>query len=77
MTRERPVRICEGGEVRLLSATRLTILCRGSADAAMTALREMMGRLKLTVNEEKTQASGANDAQPSVGASVTPCPSAV
>jgi RNA-directed DNA polymerase len=33
----------------------LTILCRGSADAAMTALREMMGRLKLTVNEEKTR----------------------
>jgi RNA-directed DNA polymerase len=33
----------------------LTILCRGSANAAMNARREMMGRLKLTVNEEKTR----------------------
>jgi RNA-directed DNA polymerase len=33
----------------------LTILCRGTADAAMHAMREMMGRLKLTVNEEKTR----------------------
>jgi RNA-directed DNA polymerase len=33
----------------------LTILCRGTAEEAMNALREMMGRLKLTVNEEKTR----------------------
>jgi RNA-directed DNA polymerase len=33
----------------------LTILCRGTAEAAMNAMREMMGRLKLTVNEEKTR----------------------
>jgi len=33
----------------------LTILCRGTAEEAMTAMREMMGRLKLTVNEEKTR----------------------
>jgi RNA-directed DNA polymerase len=33
----------------------LTILCRGTADAAINAMREMMGRLKLTVNEEKTR----------------------
>lgn len=31
------------------------ILCRGSANAAMTAMREMMRRLKLTVNEDKTR----------------------
>lgn len=30
------------------------ICCRGSADAAMAAMRAMMGRLKLTVNERKT-----------------------
>ena len=33
----------------------LTILCRGTAEEAMTAMREMMGRLKLTMNEEKTR----------------------
>jgi group II intron reverse transcriptase/maturase len=33
----------------------LTILCRGSAGAAMNTMREMMDRLKLTVNEEKTR----------------------
>ena len=31
------------------------ILCRGTADEAMTAMREMMKGLKLTVNETKTQ----------------------
>lgn len=30
------------------------ILCRGTANEAMTAMREMMGRLRLTVNEHKT-----------------------
>jgi len=33
----------------------LTILCRGTAEEAMNAMREMMGQLKLTVNEEKTR----------------------
>ncbi len=33
----------------------LTILCRGTAEEAMNAMREIMGRLKLTVNEEKTR----------------------
>ena len=33
----------------------LTILCRGTAEKAMSAMREMMARLKLTVNEEKTR----------------------
>jgi RNA-directed DNA polymerase len=32
----------------------LVICCKGRADEAMTAMRRMMGRLKLTVNEDKT-----------------------
>ena len=36
-------------------ATRLVICCRGTADEAMTAMRGMMSRLKLTVNETKTR----------------------
>ena len=31
------------------------ILCRGQADEAMTAMRDMMAKLKLTVNEAKTR----------------------
>ncbi len=31
------------------------ICCRGTAEAAMTAMRGMMTKLKLTVNEKKTQ----------------------
>ena len=31
------------------------ICCRGTAEAAMTAMRAMMSRLKLTVNEQKTR----------------------
>ena len=31
------------------------ICCRGTADQAMTVMRDMMGALKLTVNETKTQ----------------------
>ena len=33
----------------------LVICCRGTADEAMTAMRAMMSRLKLTVNEAKTR----------------------
>lgn len=33
----------------------LVICCRGSGEAAMVALREMMEKLKLTMNEAKTQ----------------------
>jgi group II intron reverse transcriptase/maturase len=33
----------------------LVICCRGSADPALAAMREMMSRLKLTVNETKTR----------------------
>lgn len=31
------------------------ICCRGTADQAMTAMREIMGKLRLTVNEQKTR----------------------
>ena len=38
----------------------LVILCRkGNADEALQRLREIMGKLKLTVNEEKTESQGA------------------
>ena len=55
MRREPHVRFCEGGGVKFPSATRLVICCKGRADEAMTAMRTIMGRLKLTVNEEKTR----------------------
>jgi RNA-directed DNA polymerase len=56
MKRECHVRFCESGGVRLPSATRLVILCtRGNAEEALVRMRELMGRLKLTVNEEKTR----------------------
>jgi RNA-directed DNA polymerase len=54
MRRESHVRFGEGGGVKLPSATRHVICCKGRADQAMLAMREMMIRLKLTVNEEKT-----------------------
>jgi len=38
------------------------ILCRGTADEAMHAMREMMERLKLTVNENKTHLCKVPDA---------------
>jgi len=38
------------------------ILCRGTADEAMSAMREMMARLKLTVNEDKTHLCRVPDA---------------
>jgi RNA-directed DNA polymerase len=42
--------------VKLPGATRLVILCRrGNAEAALTCMRGLMEKLKLTVNEEKTR----------------------
>ena len=55
MRREPPVRIREGLGVQFPRATRLVICCRGTADEAMTVMREMMSKLKLTVNETKTR----------------------
>src|ERR1700731_1559172 len=55
MSRETPVRFCEGLGVKIPRATRLVICCRGTADEAMTVMRVMMSKLKLTVNETKTR----------------------
>ena len=55
MSREAPVRFREGLGVKFPRATRLVICCRGTADEAMTAMREMMSKLRLTVNETKTR----------------------
>jgi hypothetical protein len=54
MRRESHVRFCEGGGVRLPSATRHVICCRGTAEQAMTEMRRLMTQLKLTINEAKT-----------------------
>ena len=48
------VRFCEGLGVRFPRATRLVICCSGTAQEAMTAMRAMMLKLKLTINETKT-----------------------
>ena len=56
MRRESHVRFCERAAVRFHRATHLVILCRkGSAEKALHHLRAIMGKLKLTVNEEKTR----------------------
>jgi RNA-directed DNA polymerase len=61
MTRERPVRFCEGGEVRSLSATRLVILIDAYPrhDWLMAAvekrLREELADLQVEINEEKSR----------------------
>jgi RNA-directed DNA polymerase len=56
MKRECHVRFCEGLGVKLPGATRLVILCsRGNAAEALTRMRGLTGKLKLTVNEEKTR----------------------
>ena len=55
MRREPHVRFCEGAGVRFPRATRLVICCRGSAEEALLAMRVIMERLKLTVNESKTR----------------------
>ncbi len=46
-------------QVRIVSyADDFVICCKGSAEEAMAAMRRMMERLKLTVNEEKTRTCG-------------------
>jgi RNA-directed DNA polymerase len=57
MRRELHVRFCESGGVRSPSATRLVICCRGRAEEALATMRNMMSKLKLTVNETKTRVS--------------------
>jgi len=55
MSREAPVRFREGLGGKFPRATRLVICCRGTADEAMTTMRTMMSKLRLTVNETKTR----------------------
>ena len=59
MTRECPVRFCEGGEVRSLSATRLVILCRSREEADARrfwdAMRERFAAFALTLHPDKTR----------------------
>ena len=62
MSREVHVRFWESPGVRSPRATRLVICCRGTADEAMAAMRDMMRRLKLTVNEKKTRLCRLPDA---------------
>jgi len=40
--------------VKFPGATRLVICCKGHAIEAMQVMRQLMGRLRLTINEEKT-----------------------
>ena len=55
MKRELPVRFREGLGAQFPRATRLVICCRGNAEQAMAAMRNLMTRLRLTVNETKTR----------------------
>jgi len=56
MRRELHVRFCEGGGVRIPSATRLVICCKpGNAEAALARMKQLMTRLGLEVNETKTR----------------------
>jgi RNA-directed DNA polymerase len=57
MTRECPVRICEGGEVRSLSATRLIIGFQHEVDARrfLDEMRERLKKFALTLHPEKTR----------------------
>ena len=57
MTRERPVRICEGGGVRFLSATRLVVGFEHEADARRVrdAMRARLGEFGLTLEPNKTK----------------------
>jgi RNA-directed DNA polymerase len=57
MRRESHVRFCEGGGVRLLSATRLVIAFERQDDAERVAdaLHKRMGRYGLTLHPEKTR----------------------
>ncbi len=56
MRREPHVRFCERAVVKLRRATHLVMLCKkGRAEETLQRLNEVMGKLKLTVNDEKTR----------------------
>src|SRR5260370_35926972 len=64
MTRERPVRICEGGGVRFLSATRPICHCRSVEEAQdlWRALADRFAACKLALHPEKTRIVYCKDA---------------
>jgi len=62
MSREVHVRFCERRGVRLPPATLLVILCRGTAEEALAVMRDLMRRIKLELNEEKTRIVNARHA---------------
>ncbi len=49
------VRFCESAGVRFPRATLLVILCRGHGHMALRQAREFLGRLGLTLNDQKTR----------------------
>src|SRR5262245_41282793 len=57
MTRERPVRICQGGEVRSLSATRLVVGFEYESDARRfwDALCARLQEFALSLHPDKTR----------------------
>jgi RNA-directed DNA polymerase len=57
MSREAPVRFCEGVRVRFLCATRLVVLCKTKAEAekALDVIRTFLNEMKLEVSPEKTK----------------------
>jgi RNA-directed DNA polymerase len=55
MRRELHVRFCEGGEVQFLSATRLVILMRGGMKGTVNQVRQVLARMELKLNEEKSR----------------------
>ena len=57
MKREFHVRFCEGGGVRLPSATRLVVVCHTKRDCerAEERIREILGRLGLELHPDKTR----------------------
>src|SRR5262245_66693682 len=55
MSREAHVQFCESLGVRFPGATHLVICCRSQAEEALATMRNMMSKLKLTVNDTKTR----------------------
>ncbi len=57
MRRESHVRFCEGGGVRLPSATRRVVMCRTQAEAerALARIRELIENRGLTLHPEKSR----------------------
>jgi RNA-directed DNA polymerase len=57
MSREIHVRFCEGGGVRVPSATRLVVMCRtrSTCEEAERRVRSILGWLKLELHPEKTR----------------------